>query len=99
MDQEIDGIEQRDIKDKKKNDQKGIQHGVATDEIVENIIGSAVAADQEHIVVIKQLVRHKGGDAKADQNGKSDEKFEWVCFLMELVSAIIGRSVVMLEID
>ena len=34
LDEKIDGIEQRDIKDKKKNDQKGIQHGVAADEIV-----------------------------------------------------------------
>ena len=41
----------------------------------------------------------KRSKTENNQSGKSDEKFEWVCFLMELVSALIGRSVVMLEID
>lgn len=65
--------------------------------VFENFYHSASNPKYDSLKIVPDSF--KRSNTENNQNGKSDEKFEWVCFLMELVSAITGRSVVMLEID
>ena len=65
-------IEAGDVRKEKADDDNGVEHRVAADEVIENVVRSSVTAAQEHIVVIQQGVGNESGDAEGDQNGEGD---------------------------
>ena len=72
FDVEIGEIEQGNV-DKEEQDNAGrIAHGASPDQIIQDVVGRAVAPLKEHVVVIKQLVGGKGRDAKAHEDGEGD---------------------------
>ena len=50
----------------------GVKNGVAAEEVVENIVGSAVALLQEHVVGAQGRVREIRGDTEDSENGVGD---------------------------
>ena len=67
-----DAVEGEDIEDEQQHDADGVEDGVAADEVVDDIVGRAVAADQEHIVIVEKGVGDRRGDAEEEKNAEGD---------------------------
>ena len=70
--QEVDSVECEDVEHKQENHGHGINDRVAAHQVVDQIIGSAVATHQEHVVVVQELVGDCGASAEAKKNCKRE---------------------------
>ena len=71
-DEEVDAIEGRDIQEEQEDDDQGVEDPVSVDEVIEDVVGSAIAAHEEHVVVGESDVDDVGDDAEGDQNQEGD---------------------------
>ena len=72
MDEEENTVKGGYVEQEQDHHANGVEDGITTEEVVENIVGSAVALPQEHIVGAKGRVRDKGGDTEDSKNGVGD---------------------------
>ena len=69
---EVDLIEGRNVNEEQQDHAQGIEHRRAADEVVEDIVGRAVAAHEEHVVAVRDLVDQVGRNAEGHDDGIGD---------------------------
>ena len=65
-DQAVDRVERDNIDDEQQDHAARIENLVAAHEVVEQIVGRAVAAHEEHIVIVEQVIGQQRAAAKAE---------------------------------
>ena len=68
LDQEADPVKGGYVDEEHGDHTDGVEHGTAAHQVVQNVIGSAIATEQEHIVSVGENVGDKGGNTKEEQN-------------------------------
>ncbi len=67
-----DYVEDDDVDDEEEDYHCGIEDGVAVYQLVEDFVGGAVAADEEHIVIVEKVVRCQSGNHEEAEDAKGD---------------------------
>lgn len=68
----IDEIKCGDVDIEKKDDEDGVEYRVSADEVIDYVVGGAVAAHEEHIVVVERVICAVCGYAKRGENGEAE---------------------------
>ena len=72
MGEKVYAVVNADVENKQRHHGQRIENLVAAHQIIEDIIGGAVACHQEHVIVTQQHIGDVGGNAEEQQNTEGD---------------------------
>ena len=70
LNKEVNPIIKGNIQNKQPDNADGVDNGVTTYQMKQNIVGSAVATEQEHVVLVGEDVGDIGSDAEEEENAE-----------------------------